>query len=207
MNCRSLPVSALLHCIVNVCQDALRHDGLQVIGAASPAAYNEYIAADESLAGLFESVLTGETAATASPQPMSSRARNSRKRLNGEKVAPDLREMMKKSPSDRVRVILQAEDIRSATLQSLFQRYGVEVREQFSQLGTLAVELPVNAIQELADSSATSYISLDREIRTLSDDDDDDDGGVVGTSRTLPGGHDAHPSGNSESMARPSVSP
>ena len=45
---------------------ALRDSGLRIIGAASPEAYSEYIASDENLAGLFESVVIGETAETAS---------------------------------------------------------------------------------------------------------------------------------------------
>ncbi len=43
----------------------------------------------------------------------------------------------------------------------------MEINDRFQELGSLALELPVSAIEELAASNLTSYISLDRDVRTL----------------------------------------
>lgn len=143
---------------------ALRDSGLRIIGAASPEAYSEYIASDENLAGLFESVIiseNSETASTSNPAK-EQRAANTAEAFEGDKVSPDMRELMQSASSDgNVTAILQVNDVRSSELKSLLKRHGILISERMSQLGAMKVQVPVKAIEDLAASGLTNYISPD----------------------------------------------
>jgi serine protease AprX len=143
---------------------------LRLMGATTPTAYTDYIGSEAALAQLFQPVQVGEQSAdTNTATSASEKQANSNYEFEGDKVSSDLREMMQKANSskDRVKVILQASDLKSSEFRSLLKRHGVIINEQFLQLGALAVELPVAAIEELAASNLTSHISLDREVKTL----------------------------------------
>ncbi|HEV7797952.1 MAG TPA: hypothetical protein VGO73_07345, partial [Pyrinomonadaceae bacterium] len=145
-------------------QAALRNSGLRVIGAASPAAYSEYIAADENLAGLFETVVIGETATTASTANSAGvqTAAKLSQPFEGDKISPDMRELMQSASSDgRVTAILQVDSVRSNQLKTLLARHGVLISGRMPQLGALKVQIPVAAVEELAASGLTNYISPD----------------------------------------------
>src|SRR6185295_16382525 len=142
--------------------NALRNQDLHIVGATSPQAYNEYIAPDQSLNGLFESVVIGGSDTTASSEAEEQQRTGSSEGFEGDKIAPDMRELMQSaSANGRVSAILQVDDVRSGQLKSLLKRHGVEVDASMSQLGVLKVQIPVSAVDELAASGLTNYISPD----------------------------------------------
>ncbi|HEX8922807.1 MAG TPA: S8 family serine peptidase, partial [Pyrinomonadaceae bacterium] len=143
---------------------------LRLMGATTPAAYSDYIAGDSELTKIFQPVpVDAEAAAAANEENAKEKLAGNDYEFEGDKVSADLREMMQKAGSnkERVKVILQASDLRSDEFRALLKRHHVHINEQFQQLSSLAVELPTAAIEELAASNLTSHISPDREIRTL----------------------------------------
>ena len=73
-----------------------------------------------------------------------------------------MRELMQSASSDgTVTAILQVNDVRSSELKSLLKRHGILISERMSQLGAMKVQVPVNAIEDLAASGLTNYISPD----------------------------------------------
>lgn len=143
-------------------QTALRQNGLQMIGAASPAAYDEYIATDQTLAGLFEAIKIGDIEATATASNGEIQTSPRTQGFEGDKISPDMHELMQSaSAGGTVTAILQVSDTRSSELRSLLKRHGVIVNERMAELGALKVQLPVKAIEELAASGLTNYVSPD----------------------------------------------
>jgi len=149
---------------------ALQRNQFKVIGGATPEAYANYIATDESIAKLFDSIAIDGMSANASD---SSVARDPRKspineEFEGEKISADMRELMERSgPNGRVSAILQVDNVHSAEVSSLLKRFGVNVESRMAQLGAMKVELPVNAIEVLAKSRAANYISPDIELQSF----------------------------------------
>ncbi len=97
-------------------RNALEHAELRLIGAVTSEAYAEYIAKDESLTNLFQMIRVGSKITRASDSSEEESDKND-KQFVGDKVSPDLRKIMQRnngSDSERVRVILQADDINDA---------------------------------------------------------------------------------------------
>src|SRR5687767_12068159 len=147
-------------------KSALQRGDVQVIGSTSVSAYGEYIARDASFRKLFKLVLNQNSTEDMTELADELKSESSIA-FEGDKVSPDLRELIQRSPSERVKVILQATDIKDIKLRNLLKRHGVETKERFPELGAIAIELPVGAVEELAASDLTSYISLDRDVRML----------------------------------------
>ena len=152
-------------------KEAIQANHLRIIGGVSPAAYATYIASDESVAKLFESISidpgTDGVAAT--------EAQNTDKRRSpideefvGENISPDMRELMKSGgPNGKVNAILQVSDVNNSEIRSLLARHGVVVNESMAKLGAMKVELPVQAIEALMKSRSMNYISPDRQMQSF----------------------------------------
>src|SRR5258705_40966 len=142
--------------------NVLRRGSVRVLGAASAASYNQYIADDDSLAGLFQSVIIDKDHETATSAANESRAFHAAQAFEGDKISPDLRELMRTASADgRIKAILQVDDVWSTQLKTLLKHHGVQISGTMSQLKTLQVEIPVKAIEALASSGLTNYISPD----------------------------------------------
>ena len=151
-------------------QSALKDSGLRIIGGASPTAYAEYIATDENLAKLFETIAIGQTSDSASTANKTDEEQtaSSAEAFEGDKISPDMRALMQSASADgRVTAILQVDDVRGGQLKSLLKRQGVRISERMPQLGTLKVEVPVSAVEELAASGLTNYISPDVKLESF----------------------------------------
>src|SRR5204863_2898270 len=77
---------------------------------------------------------------------------------------PDLREMMQTGSSRTVSAILQVDE-QNAQLHQLLRDNGVRISQRLT--GVLAVELPLNAVQKLADSGLVAHISRDRKVTSF----------------------------------------
>jgi len=93
-----------------------------------------------------------------------------------DKVSSDLRQRQRDARDERrrrrgddgrVSVILQLAEKPKGLLRAFLSRNGVHVRARFDNLKALAIELPVNALEELAAFSEVSYVSADREVTSL----------------------------------------
>ncbi len=144
--------------------DALAAGRLRIVGTTTPGAYQDYIAADAQLAPLCRELRLDETTADAAQEHDDARDAG----FVGDKIAPDLRALMQqKSATERVGIILQADDVRSGALAALLRQQGVTVDERMAQLGALRVEAPVGALSALAASGLTDHLSPDRPTATL----------------------------------------
>ncbi len=148
----------------------LEHGQLRIVGATTPGAYAEYIAGDKEVSRLFQQVRVdeGRSDAEAGKQARADEKRSS-DGFEGDKISPDLREMLKTTSSrrDRVSLILQAEDLKNAKLSALLKSNGVRVGARFPQLGAIKIEATLGFLEKLAASGSTRYISLDRKVQAL----------------------------------------
>ena len=140
---------------------------VRLIGATSRGAYEEYIAGDALLDGLFQQINL-EDAANSS-DTASDDSDVTEDGFKGEKVSQDLRQLMQSANSNmkRVSVILQVDDIKNVQLNELFKRYGIEVNARMAQLGVIKIDVPVKALQELAARSDVRHLSGGNEIRAF----------------------------------------
>jgi len=141
---------------------------LRLIGSTSQSAFEQYIASDNTLDGLFQQVRLDEGATSAE----TTNAKQSRKRADdfeGDKISEDLRNEMQSaaSGSDRVSVILQTDDAGSGRLNSMLNRLGLQVSSRMTQLGAIKVEGSVAAIEKLAAQSEIRHLSLDKKVMSL----------------------------------------
>ena len=142
---------------------AVERGGLQVIGSTTRAIYDEHIAKDASLAGLFQPVELSDGGDDGADRDETAGVPTS-----GDKLSPELRALADgPNPGGRVGVILQADDLNNPQLDSILRRHGVETGSRMAQLGALRVELPAAALRELAASGAAQYLSPDRAVRSL----------------------------------------
>ncbi|HEU4595805.1 MAG TPA: S8 family serine peptidase [Pyrinomonadaceae bacterium] len=142
---------------------------LRVIGATTPVAYAQHIAKDAALARLFRPLrlaVEGEDEAAAREDEVARAASD----FVGDKLSPDLREMLKKgsrAKGERVKVILQADDVNDSELRSQLRRDGARVVETLEGLGALEVELSASAAERLAAGGRARHLSLDRKVAFL----------------------------------------
>src|SRR6266404_3503396 len=104
---------------------AIEATHLQIIGGATPEGYSQYIASDESLGKLFESIsidpdTAGDAVATAAQDKLKSPIAEE---FEGEKISSDMREMMKSAgPNGRVTAIVQVDDVHNKEVIALLKR-------------------------------------------------------------------------------------
>jgi len=149
-------------------RDAIKTGNVRCFGASTDVAFKEKVANDESLAPLFTTVQADQTFDLAAEQTEDSakspETKNSEEFV-GDNVSPDLRELMNSSNApSHVKAILQVSDANSASLQKQLTAMGIIINAQIPNFGTLAVDLPTKAIDKLAASTNTKYISLDRAV-------------------------------------------
>src|SRR6185503_12600192 len=145
-------------------KDALEANHLRISGGASPQAYASYIAADDSVAKLFDSISIDHLDSAANAKADKRRSPINEE-FEGEKVSSDMRELMKSAGRNgRVKAILQVSDVNSKEIRSLLARNGVLVGDRMSELGAMTVELPVKAVDALMKSGEMNYISPDRQM-------------------------------------------
>ena len=86
----------------------------------------------------------------------------------GDKISPDLRELIAGAdPNQRVKVILQADDINDPALRSVLKRNNVRVQNSDQGLDMLVLELPVRVAEAIADARGAKHLSLDRPLSML----------------------------------------
>src|SRR5215213_5374833 len=101
---------------------------------------------------------------TSSVSAESNPAQRASSRGKDEKISDTLRGRNAKTPgSDEiVQVIIQLNSSPTGRLNALLQRNGVHVKDDFKELNSFLVELPLSIVSELADFSEVQFISEDR---------------------------------------------
>src|SRR5437870_4816779 len=151
-----------------VVKETIATSHVRIIGGATSEAFSQYIVTDESLAKLFESISLDRAGEIASHQKADKRKSPIDEEFEGEKISSDMRELLRNAgPSGRVSAILQVDDINNSALTALMKRYGVKVDGRMPQFGVMNVNLPVKAIEALANSNSTNYISPDVKLESF----------------------------------------
>ncbi|HVF31007.1 MAG TPA: S8 family serine peptidase, partial [Pyrinomonadaceae bacterium] len=142
---------------------AIRDGKLTVIGGSSKAAFDEKIAANSSIASLFEVISVDRAESDKSAQVDGPRAKRS---YRGDNVSPDLREMMNEDASGkkRVDVIVQAKDADNPSLRALFESGEATITDRIGRSDTLVVNMSLTTVRDLSNSGLINYISPDRQV-------------------------------------------
>ena len=150
-------------------RESLAKGKFQMIGAATAEAYASYIAADESLTRFFHTVRVGEAAPVGAETARNDKATREERGFVGEVISSDLRELMNatKSENDRIDVILQTPDIRDARLSAFLARNDINVTDRMAELGTMKVQMPVKAVNKLAQAGLADFLSPNVGIKLL----------------------------------------
>ncbi len=86
----------------------------------------------------------------------------------GDKLSPDLRELVAEGDPNRVvKVILQADDISNPSLLNVLRRNNVEIESRAENLDMIVANLPVRVAEQVASARGARHLSLDRETRVL----------------------------------------
>lgn len=148
--------------------DAIKKGNVQCFGAATDVAYQENIAKEESLASLFTSIETTTTDAVDAPADDAPATTSTTEPFVGDNVSPDLREMMSNANTPaRTKVILQVNDANSARLRATLAKYDARIESEMPRFGALAIDLPTNAIEKIADGTNANYVSLNRSVNGM----------------------------------------
>src|SRR5262249_13536591 len=86
----------------------------------------------------------------------------------GEKWSSDLQELARarNESAKRVDVVIQTADTQNTALLQLLSESGAKIKSVQNQLGSIVIEAPVSVVEQLANNSSTSFLSLDREVRS-----------------------------------------
>ncbi len=128
---------------------------IRAISSATLEDYSEQIAADAELKNRFSKVqITGEEMDADD--------------FVGDKLSPDLRALVANAePNQKVRVILQSDDIKNPELLSVLERNNVNIETRAENLNMLVVELPVAAAEQIAATRGAKHLSLDKKTVSL----------------------------------------
>ncbi|HXI61482.1 MAG TPA: S8 family serine peptidase, partial [Pyrinomonadaceae bacterium] len=152
-------------------KDAIESNHLRIIGGASPQAYASYIASDESVAKLFESISIDravDTASAATNKAGDKRRSPINEEFEGEKISSDMQELIKSAGRNgRVTAILQVNDVNNKEVRALLAQNGVLIGDRMAELGAMKVDVPVKAVDALMKSGSMNYISPDVKLESF----------------------------------------
>ena len=151
--------------INNALTEALLQGKVKIIGGSSIAAYQDRIENEAELDAIFQTITVGglnsaeeeADVTTSSENPLGYR---------GDTVSPDLREMMANDPTGnkRVDLIIQSKDADSEVLREIMAQNRARRTNRIGQSETLTVNMPLSAVDVLANSGTINYMSPDREL-------------------------------------------
>src|SRR5205823_9066652 len=83
----------------------------------------------------------------------------------GDKISPDLREIMAAGDQNRtVKVILQSDDIANPQLLDVLKKNNIAINGKAEAFNMLMIDLPVRVAEEVAAVQSAKHLSLDRKI-------------------------------------------
>lgn len=115
---------------------------------------------------IFSLCLSGIVTRSASAESNTAQQASASSRHKDEKISDSLRGRNRTS-DETVQVIIQLNSSPTARLNALLQRNGVHIKEDFKELNSFAVELPLNVVNELADFNEVHFISADRDVNLM----------------------------------------
>ena len=140
--------------IANNLRKSLAEGNIRVISLTTAEIYNQEIVADVQIKNRFKNVDLSITESDDS--------------FVGDKISPDLRELMASSnPNDKVKVILQSDDVNNPELLKILKLNNVTIENRVESFNILIVELPLIAAEQVAAVRGARHLSLDSKLATL----------------------------------------
>ncbi len=149
--------------------ESLLQGKVQIIGGSSPAAYGEKIESQAEIAVLFETISIGNVSLKEAEEELQKQIL-SNDGFRGDNVASDLREMMqndKTGGQKRLDVILQAKDADNQVLRQIMAENNIRLENRIGTSDTMVVNLPLKAVEALAQSGLINYMSPDRAVNFM----------------------------------------
>lgn len=89
--------------------------------------------------------------------------------IKGARISPDLSEQVGAAPKDeaRSRIVLQIKGQVSDSLNVFLKRSDVHSKKELKRFNSKVIEMPSSLVGKLSDFPEVSYISLDREVKSL----------------------------------------
>jgi len=132
---------------------ALTQGKIQVFSAADMSSFRSQIVADARLKTKFEMVRLIE---------------GDNDGFVGDKISPDLRELMAGADKNRtVKVILQSDDIDNPQLIDVLRKNNINIGGRANALNMLFIDLPLNVAEAVAAVRSAKHLSLDNEVKLL----------------------------------------
>src|SRR5215213_9685874 len=114
---------------------------------------------------IFSLCLSGLVTSNVSAESNAAPRTSANSRRKDEKISDTLRGRNGKASSDEiVQVIIQLNSSPTGRLNALLQRNGVHLKDDFTELNSFLVELPLSVVSELADFNEVHFISEDRDV-------------------------------------------
>src|SRR5256714_1877797 len=148
---------------------AIENSHVFIIAGTSPEAYSSYIASDQRVANLFESI-TIDSSSEVAANAVSKDKRKSPidEEFEGEKISADMRDLIESARSNgRIKTIVQVSDVNRRELAAFLKQNGIAIDGSMKQIGAVSVELPAKAVAELAAQPFTNYISPDVQLESF----------------------------------------
>lgn len=142
---------------------------LKIIGASGSGKYQETVEARAETAALFEKIEINARQTQANVEE-SRKLPSAQREYRGDNVAADLREMMQNDTSGgrkRLDVILQTKDADNPVLREVLTQNNIRLTDRIGDSDTMVVNLPLSAVEILAQSGLINYISPDRDVKSL----------------------------------------
>ncbi|HEX8636550.1 MAG TPA: S8 family serine peptidase, partial [Pyrinomonadaceae bacterium] len=137
-------------------RDALSTENIKFISGGAIEDYDSQAVSDNFLKRNFRKINLNEE------------AKNSEDAFVGDKISPDLRNLMASAaPDEKVKVILQSDDIDNPELNKILQSNGVAIAGRADNLNMLVVDLPVRAAEAVAAARSAKHLSLDQTLKVL----------------------------------------
>jgi len=114
---------------------------------------------------VFSLCLSGVVTSSVSAESNTSQRTSANSRRKEEKISDTLRG--RTTSSETVEVIIQLNSSPTGRLNALLQRNGVHVKDNYKELNSFAVELPLSVVSELADFSEVQFISEERDVHLM----------------------------------------
>ncbi len=149
----------------DVLTKALQNGKVKIIGGSSTKTFAENIETQAEVSAFFEKINIESSQTTTEETAQTQRED---RRYRGDNVSPDLREMMQtESLEKRLDVILQSKNADNPVLREIMANNGVNLNERIGKTDTIVVNLPLSAVNSLANSGLINYMSPDRQMKSL----------------------------------------
>ncbi|MGI8670340.1 MAG: S8 family serine peptidase, partial [Aridibacter sp.] len=142
---------------------------VKIIGGSSKDAYNEKINTIAEVSAVFEPIVIGQSDEETAKEIAKDQKEYQKEKYRGDNVSSDIRNLMKQDPlgKKRLDVIIQAKDADNAELRKIMAENNVRFNSRIGKSDTIVVNLPLSAVEAIANSGLSNFMSPDRQMSSM----------------------------------------